>query len=247
MNARNVPKAPALVVLVVSVSLLLTGCASATVADEPSATPSVEAEVAEPEVTEEPVPAADYVVSRESVQAYIDMSPEQFAILPKVEQLKLVAYYMQGSDELGGLIEFAQNYAEVSGDWRDDLPAEISIDNDGQEVATVASYARRFIFALEGDERQKMLYAVLQDGTSSGGYAVLYNISEENPTTLPRIARTLAAAQTLTAPAVSDSTSVQNDEFGAYKQVTLQDGSALKIYFYEIPVDEGSFKIWITE
>jgi len=232
---------------VVSVSFLLTGCASATVEDEPSAGPSVEAEVTQPETTEEPVPAADYFVSRESVQVYIDMTPDQFAILPKVEQLKLVGYYMQGSDELGGLIEFARNYAEVSGDWRDDLPAEISIDNDGQEVATVAAYSRRFVFALEGDERQKMLYAVLQDGTSSGGYAPLYQISQEVPTTRPQIAGILATTESLTAPTANEASAVMTDEAGAHKQVTLQDGSVLKIYFYEIPMDEGTFKIWITE
>lgn len=229
------------------VSLTVTGCAAAVVDEEPTVAPSVEAESAEPEVTEQPIPAADYRVSRESVQVYIDMTPDQFATLPKVEQLKLVAYYMQGSDELGGLIEFARNYFEVSGDPRDALPEIIGAENTADEIASVMGYTKRFVFALEGDERQKVLYAVLQRGTSSPSYSILYSASLELPDTSERIARIMAGTASLSAVTATDSTAMIQDETGTYKEVTFQNGQVDRIYFYEIPMDEGTFKIWIDE
>lgn len=240
------------IIVALFTATLLAACSPTT---EPAPTPTVETSTPTPEPSVEPVESTptpeepsitEYSISRESVARLIEMPVDQFSLESKQEQLKLVAFYMQGSDNRDNLPTFAKYYAATTDDPKDILPV-ISADNSFQEVATVMAYSKRYVYALTGDDREKFLIAALQDETSSGAYAPLKTVSDELPTTSPKIAGILAATNVLRASTATGTSGMLSDETGTFQDITFQDGQTNRIYYHEIPVDTGVFKIWINK
>lgn len=138
-------------------------------AETPSANPTnpanltpLETATATPAAAETKKPVSDVMPA--SLEKYKEMTVEQFATLPKSEQL---TYWSWQSRNLNA---FTDKVYQTTLDPRDKLVAP-SLDNTAQELAAIQGANFRYIFTIENDtEREKALISVLHDGRQSDAY-----------------------------------------------------------------------------
>ena len=159
-----------------------------------------------------------------SLEKYKAMTIDQFAALPKSEQLTYWSWQSRSIDD------FAKRLHETTLDPRD-KPVLASETNTAQEIAAIQANNIRFIFSIEDDlEREKALTTVLFDGRASDAYPLWKSHLKQIPSNilnLKLLAKNVAAT--------SDVVSVgpRGIENGiTFQDTTLSDGSRLTRGYY---------------
>lgn len=80
--------------------------------------------------------------------------------------------------------QYASDWYEATLDPSDKLPAAVSIDSTPQEILTLRAFELRYVFTLEGQDREKALVAIQENGQNSDAFPIWENFSQQLPNAL---------------------------------------------------------------
>ncbi|MNQ27266.1 hypothetical protein D3C85_405210 [compost metagenome] len=159
-----------------------------------------------------------------SLEQYKAMTIDQFAALPKSEQL---TYWSWQSRNLDG---FAKKLHETTLDSRD-KPVLASETNTAQEIAAIQANNIRFIFSIEDNlEREKALTTVLYDGRASDAYPLWMSHLKQIPSNILNIKLLVKNVAATSDVVPVGPRGIENGI--TFQDTTLSDGSRLTRGFY---------------
>jgi hypothetical protein len=177
-RSRHLPIAA----IAIAVGLLLGGCSPAAppVDPEPSHSVPIPKPTVETPVAQEPDnPSGPYYfgITDDQIAATLAVGQGELLIRSLGDRLDLALWYAQNLD----MAKFGADYAKVSKDPLDVLPAEVSIDNTPDEIYTLTSTMSRMPFSLakengaslDADAAKRMIAGRFVDPSSSSHYQSL--------------------------------------------------------------------------
>ena len=159
-----------------------------------------------------------------SLEKYKAMTAEQFAALPKSEQLTYWSWQSHNMDA------FAKELHAATLDPRDKLVAA-SETNTAQEIETIQGYNIRLIFSIEDElEREKALTSVLYNGKGSRAHAYWMGHLKQIPSDILNLE---LLAQNVVAPSDYVATGPRGVKNGVtYQDMKSPDGSHTVRHYY---------------
>lgn len=168
-----------------------------------------------------------------SLEKYEVMSLETFNNIPKKEQLAYWSWLTRDRKQ------YADAWYQISLDPRDKLPANISRDSTPQEILTNDAYNRRLVLSLTGEDKEKGLLAILEDGKNSLSYPSLKAYYDSYSVEITRGSvglKALVMSGALTASTAQSTEGIE--ELSATTTIqNIRDASGVGEYYYETYTD----------